>query len=70
MDWRHDGRETTGLEEYERSTRQKSEVEHPDVQAVNTEYPSQMYSVLFLSKNHPWDKSQVEIVLSRKLLGD
>ena len=47
MDWGHDGRETTGLQEYERSTRWKSEAERSDVQALGTEYSSRMFSVVF-----------------------
>ena len=47
LDWGHDGRETTNLQEYERSARRKSKVEHSDVQALDTEYPSQMFSVVF-----------------------
>ena len=29
-----------------------------------------MSSVVFRFENHPWDKSQVEIVLSRTITGD
>ena len=29
-----------------------------------------MSSVVFQSENHPWDKSKVEIVLSRTIPGD
>ena len=47
LDWGHDGRETTSPQEYERSARQKSEVERSDVQALDTEYPSRKFSVVF-----------------------
>ena len=40
------------------------------VQAINTEYPSRMSSGVFRSENHPWDKSQVEMVLGRTVPGD
>ena len=53
-----------------RSTRRKSEAECPDVQAINKDYQSRMSSVVFGSENHPWDKSQVEIVLGRKVQVD
>ena len=55
LDWGHDGRETTSLQEYER--RQKSETEHSDVQALDTEYQSWMFSLVFQSENHPCDQS-------------
>ena len=45
-------------------------MEHPDVQALNTEYPSQMSSVVFQSENHPWDNSKVEVILGRTVPGD
>ena len=57
LDWGHAGKETTSLKEYERSTRWKSEAERSDVQALDTEYPSRMFSLVFLSENHPWDQS-------------
>ena len=47
LDWGHDGRDTTSLQQYERSARWKSEVERSDVQALDTEYPSWMFSVVF-----------------------
>ena len=47
LDWGHDGRETTSLQEYERNAKRKFEVEHSDVQALDTGYPSQMFSVDF-----------------------
>ena len=49
LDWGHNGRETTSLQEYERSARRKSEAERLDVQALDTEYPSWMFSVAFRS---------------------
>ena len=53
MNERHAGRETTCLQEYERSARQKSTAEHPDVQTVYSEYPSWLSSVVFQSENPP-----------------
>ena len=47
LDWRHGGRETKGLQEYERSTRHKSAAEYPDVQTLETENPGRMFSVVF-----------------------
>ena len=70
MDWRHVGRETMCLEEYERCTRQKSAAECPDVQTFNPEYPTRLFSVAFRSENHPWNQSQVEIILGGTLLCD
>ena len=70
LDRRHDAWDIMGLEEYERSTRWKSEAEPPDVQPINTEYSSGMSSAVFWSEHHLWDKSQVEIVLGRTIPGD
>ena len=49
MDWRHAGRETMCLQEYERCARLKSKAERPDVQTVNPEYQRWFSSVEFLS---------------------
>ena len=59
MDWRHVGRETMCLEEYERCTRQKSAAECPDVQTFNPEYPTRLFSVAFRSENHPWNQHKL-----------
>ena len=57
LDWGHDGRETTSPQDYDRSASWKSESEHTDVQDLDTEYPSRMFSVVFQSEDHPWKQS-------------
>ena len=47
MDGRYVRRETTCIQEHERSSRQKSEAERSDVQTVNPEYQSGVSSVVF-----------------------
>ena len=58
------------MEERRQAYKSMRKVQGRRVQAINTEYPSWMSSVVFQSKNQPWDKSQVEIILGRTLLGD
>ena len=48
----------------------KSSTEHPDLQTFNLEYPSWLSSVVFWPKNHPWNQSQVEIVLGGTVPSD
>ena len=45
------------LEEYERSTRRKSEAECADVQTVNSKQQSRMFSLVFRFKNNTCNKS-------------
>ena len=47
LDQGYAGIETMCLQEYERGTMRKSKAERSDVQAVNTEYPGQMFSLVF-----------------------
>ena len=46
LDWEQAQGETTSISEYERGLRQKSKEEHPDVQTIDVEHPSQFFGMV------------------------